>query len=242
MLTTDQRSFYDREGWLLLPQLLSTSIIDELTAATERLQARAAHVEVDTNIDGVYFEVQSATGKKRQRAVYPGALRKITNPSRDEDCFLRLRRDPTILSLCRACGLKDPHVVVDQLTMKPARLGTGFPFHQDAAFLHGDARIEVARFGGLHLVVALDDADETNGGFEVLSRTHSDGVLLPHGNYDASSRSAAVFDETHHQLVPMRRGDAVAFHPLLAHGSGPNRSEGARRMVTVWCVGGSRFG
>jgi ectoine hydroxylase-related dioxygenase (phytanoyl-CoA dioxygenase family) len=67
-------------------------------------------------------------------------------------------------------------------------------------------------------------------------------VLQPHGNDDASSRSAATFDETHHQLVPLRRGDAVAFHPLLAHGSGPNRSDGARRMVTVWCVGGSRFG
>jgi hypothetical protein len=134
MLTTDQRTAYDREGWLLLPQLLSRSIIDELTAATERLQDLAAHVEVDTNIDGVYFEVQSATGKKRQRAVHPGALRTVTNPSRGEDCLLRLRKDPTILALCRACGLQDPHVVVDQLTMKPARVGTGFPFHQDAAF------------------------------------------------------------------------------------------------------------
>lgn len=238
MISAEQRAHYETEGWLHLPQLMSSSTLQALLTSTARLQAQSSTFVKDTNVAGVFFEVQSASGRKRETAVAPGLLRKITNPSRAEASFMALRKDLQLLDIARAIGLKTPRCVVDQLTLKPAHVGTGFPFHQDAAFLHGDARAEVSTHGGVHVVIALDHATADNGGFEVLGRTHTSG-LAPHTSYDTSSRSANVFDETHHALVPMAPGDAVLFHPLLAHGSGPNRSSTDRRLVTLWFVGGT---
>ena len=237
-LGAEERAHYDREGWVLLPAFMPTTTLSALLTSTARLQATAATFTKDTNVEGVYFEVQSASGRKRETAVAPGLLRKITNPSRAEASFMALRKDAGVLQVARDVGLETPRCVVDQVTLKPAHVGTGFPFHQDAAFLHGDARAEVVRHGGVHVVVALDHANADNGGFEVLGRTHTSG-LLPHTSYDTSSRSANVFDESHHRLVPMAPGDVVLFHPLLAHGSGPNRSSADRRIVTLWFVGGT---
>ncbi len=238
MIDDEHKATYATEGWLCLRNLISPTTLHALLTSTARLQTTSAAFEKDTTVDGVFFEVQSASGRKRETAVAPGLLRKITNPSRAEASFMALRKDPLLLQLAKDVGLQHPRCVVDQLTLKPARVGTGFPFHQDAAFLHGDARAEVARYGGVHVVIALDDAHEENGGFEVLGRTHTSG-LLPHGSYDTSSRSANVFDETHHALLPLSPGDAVLFHPLLAHGSGPNRSASDRRLITLWFVGGT---
>lgn len=237
-LRAEQRAHYDNEGWVLLTAFIPPATLTALLASTTRLQAQSFAFTKDTNVEGVYFEVQSASGRKRETAVAPGLLRKITNPSRAEASFMALRKDPGLLRVARDVGLKTPRCVVDQLTLKPAHVGTGFPFHQDAAFLHGDARAEVVTHGGVHAVIALDAATADNGGFEVLGRTHTTG-LAPHSSYDTSSRSANVFDESHHQLVPMSPGDVVLFHPLLAHGSGPNRSTTDRRLVTLWFVGGT---
>jgi len=37
----------------------------------------------------------------------------------------------------------------------------------------------------------------------------------------------------------LQPGDAVLFDPFLAHGSGPNRSDRRRRLITLWFVGGA---
>jgi ectoine hydroxylase-related dioxygenase (phytanoyl-CoA dioxygenase family) len=55
--------------------------------------------------------------------------------------------------------------------------------------------------------------------------------------YDSSQTNEGVFDETHRTVTPLEPGDAVFFHPMLAHGSGANRSERPRRLVTLWFVG-----
>lgn len=47
-----------------------------------------------------------------------------------------------------------------------------------------------------------------------------------------------MFDETFRALVPLAPGDALVFHPQLAHGSGLNRTERQRRLVTLWYRGG----
>jgi ectoine hydroxylase-related dioxygenase (phytanoyl-CoA dioxygenase family) len=126
---------------------------------------------------------------------------------------------------------------VDHLNLKPARVGTGFPFHQDAQFLVGKTQGRLERQGGLNLVIALDPCDADNGAFEVLGRTHL-GPLVDFP-YDMVNMNEGLFDETWRTLCVMQPGDAVLFHPNLAHGSGPNRSEKPRRVVAMWFVGGA---
>ncbi len=87
------------------------------------------------------------------------------------------------------------------------------------------------------LVIALDPADAENGGFEVLARTHRGG--LSDVKYDGSAMNHGSFDESRRVLTPLRPGDALLFHPRLAHGSGPNRSDRRRRLITLWFGGGA---
>lgn len=69
--------------------------------------------------------------------------------------------------------------------------------------------------------VALDDADEENGGLCVLRGSHADGLLQPPpGSASASLEPLAL---------SVAAGDAVALHSRLLHCSGPNLAGGRRR-------------
>lgn len=231
------RVTFQREGWLLVPGLLDRAMVDALLTATIELEREAAHFEHDTKVRRVFFQMQSASGRKGEAAIFPGALRKITSPSSGQPAFDRLRRDPQVLAALESCGLVEPQCLVDQVNFKLPRVGSGFPYHQDENFLFGDALRRVQQFGGVNLVIALDPADTENGGFEVLGRTHQ-GPLVA-ATYDTSTSNAGVFDESRRVLAPLAPGDALFFHPRLAHGSGPNRSERPRRLITLWFGGGA---
>jgi hypothetical protein len=231
------RVVFQREGWLLVPRLLDRTKIEALLAATSELERAAAHFERDTHVRRVFFQMQSKSGKKGEPAIFPGALRKLTSPSSGSPAFDRLRRDPNVLAALESCGLAAPQCLIDQVNFKLPLVGSGFPFHQDESFLFGDALRRVQRFGGVNLVIALDPSDAENGGFEVLGRTHHGGLL--DATYDTSATNAGLFDESHRVLAPLSPGDALLFHPRLAHGSGPNRSTRQRRLITLWFGGGA---
>jgi ectoine hydroxylase-related dioxygenase (phytanoyl-CoA dioxygenase family) len=57
--------------------------------------------------------------------------------------------------------------------------------------------------------------------------------------YDGSTMNAGTFDESFRTVPRMAPGDALLFHPRLAHGSGTNPSEQPRRLVTLWFGGGA---
>jgi hypothetical protein len=232
------RTIFQREGWLLVRGLLDRVKVEALLAATAELEREAARFERDTLVRKVFFQMQSASGKKGEPAIFPGALRKITSPSSGQPAFDRLRRDPQVLAALESCGLVAPQCLIDQVNLKLPRVGSGFPYHQDESFLFGAALRRVQEFGGVNLVIALDPADAENGGFEVLGRTHQ-GALLD-ATYDTSATNGGLFDESHRVLAPLSPGDALLFHPRLAHGSGPNRSERPRRLITLWFGGGIR--
>jgi ectoine hydroxylase-related dioxygenase (phytanoyl-CoA dioxygenase family) len=231
------REQIEQEGWVLVPGLLSRETVADLLRAAEVLEQGASHLTRDTVVRGVGYEVQSASGRKKEEAVAPGVLRKITFPSKAQWPFTQLRANARLLATLEEAGLSNPRCLVDHLNLKPARVGTGFPFHQDAQFLVGKTQGRLERQGGLNLIIALDPCDAENGAFEVLGRTHL-GPLVDFP-YDMVNMNEGLFDETHRALCPMRPGDAVFFHPRLAHGSGPNRSERPRRVVAMWFAGGS---
>jgi len=231
---------YASEGWVVVRSLLGERAVAALQRATDALEATAAGFVRDAAVGRVYFEVQSGSGRKREPAVFPGALRKITSPSRAEPAFRALRDDARLVEVADALGVAAARCVVDQVNPKLPVHGTGFPFHQDAAFLHGVALRDLERFGGVNVVVALDPADADNGGFTVLGRTHTSGLVAGQHRYDASQTLEQRFDNSRRAIPALAPGDAVFFSPWLAHGSGPNRSARRRRLATLWFVGSAR--
>ena len=237
------RAQYAAEGWLHVRAAVSLPEVAELHAATDALEASAAHLTASGRVRGVFFEVQSASGRKREPAVRPGCMRKLTGPSKGSAPFASLRVHPALLFLAHSvAGVARPHCAVDQVNTKHARVGTGFPWHQDASFLVGAARGQLAAHGGANAVIALDASHAGCGGFEVLGRTHAAGTYVDlRGRYDTSDDNGAGapghFDTRRRECPPMAPGDALLFSPYLAHGSGPNPSDARRRIATLWFVG-----
>ncbi len=234
-LPADAREIFEREGWYVAPALVGAAQVASLLDATQRLEHEAADFDRNRLLRGVSFELQTATGRRGEPPVFPGALRKIRFPSKRERTFQQLRSDPVLFAALDELGLPTPKCMVDQLNFKLPRVGTGFPFHQDTYFVQGTSKTRIERHGGINLVIALDAADPDNGGLEVLGRTHSHEVAF---TYDRASTNEGVFDESHRTKLTLAPGDTLFFHPLLAHGSSHNRSDRQRRVVTMWFRGG----
>jgi phytanoyl-CoA hydroxylase len=226
---------FERDGWALVQGFLTPREVDALRSACDRLASKGAHLLADAEIDGARYQVQTASGRRGERAIVPGALRKITFASSASEEVALLRNDRRVLKLVESVGVTSPRWIVDQINLKAPRVGTGFPWHQDVAFVAWQQRDAIAKHGGANLVIALDRADEGNGGFEVLSGTHTSGVVQ--FDYDTAATNAGVFDESRRTLIALDPGDAVLFHPHLAHGSGPNPSPLPRRLIALWFIG-----
>ena len=230
------RERFERDGWALVQHFLTPRDVESLRSATGELASKGADLLEDAEIDGARYYVQSASGRRGEAAIRPGALRKITFASSASAEVALLRNDRRVLKLMESVGVTSPRWIVDQINLKAPMVGTGFPWHQDVAFVAWQQRDAIAKYGGANLVIALDRADEVNGGFEVLSGTHAGGAVK--FDYDTSDTNAGVFDENRRTLIPLDPGDAVIFHPHLAHGSGPNPSPLQRRLVALWFIGG----
>ena len=229
------RERFDRDGWALVQRLLAPREVEALRCATDDLARKGADLTADAEIDGARYQVQTLSGGRGETAIAPGALRKITFASSASVEVALLRNDRRVLKLIESVGVTSPRWIVDQINLKAPRVGSGFPWHQDVAFVAWQQRDAIAKYGGANLVIALDRADEVNGGFEVLSGTHLAGAVT--FDYDTSGTNAGIFDESRRTLIPLDPGDAVVFHPHLAHGSGPNPSPLPRRLVALWFIG-----
>ncbi|AGC43337.1 hypothetical protein MYSTI_02008 [Myxococcus stipitatus DSM 14675] len=76
----------------------------------------------------------------------------------------------------------------------------------------------------LALRIHLDDCGEENGPVRVLPGTHLQGRLTEADINDKKARIAPV-------TCLARRGDVLAFHPLLLHASSPATKPGHRRVL-----------
>ena len=98
--------------------------------------------------------------------------------------------------------------------------GAGFSPHQDAP-AYPMIRVHVSA------MVAVDDADEANGGLEVVSGRYDEVLPLDErGCIEASV--AETFDWT---PVPVCAGQTLWFHSRTPHRSGPNHSDRPRRAL-----------
>ena len=116
--------------------------------------------------------------------------------------------------------LGEPAVLYKEKINYKAAGGAGYAPHQDAP---------AYRFVETHVscMVAVDDADETNGCLEVVSGAHHDLLAT-----DADGCIApAVVDALSWSVVPVAAGTTLWFHSRTPHRSGANRSGRDRRAL-----------
>jgi hypothetical protein len=115
---------------------------------------------------------------------------------------------------------------------KGPRGGSPLPWHQDGGRFWG-----VDRAPTLQIWTALDDAPEAGGCLEVLSGTHSRGLVTPEGG--VVPKNFLVGDEESRAIpLPARAGEVILVHNHVWHRSLQSRA-GRRRALSVCYMSGA---
>jgi phytanoyl-CoA hydroxylase len=163
-------------------------------------------------------------------------------PAESRELFIRKYMDFTedAPALKAAANSARLHQILDQLLgqgrllfqemalVKPPRIGSEKPWHQDAAYFR---LTDPALIAGVW--IALDPALPMNGCMELVPGTHLEGGV-PHVHENDFNRCRIIPGRVRvAQRIPisMQPGDALIFHALLHHFTAPNKSDLLRRAI-----------
>ena len=230
-LTGAELGSYRRDGFLLLPGLISQSELSELSR----------------EYDDLFYRKKLERG--RLEALWGGDWRQETsntsvlsihNLQQHSAAFTRLLLHEKLMDclediMNNCLELEQASVVLHHTKahLKPAKEGAPFPTHQDYHYFPYKHHSMMAVF------VHLDDTDPTNGGLGVFPGSHLAGP-----QEDVSTSPAHHYlDQTKWALqdatpVTARAGDVLVFSYLLVHGSYVNMSERERRMFLLQVAAG----
>ena len=217
MLTEEQKAFYEENGYVLVPGLLTPEEAAMYRQETHDLAARLAERR---NINSTWGSAAEVS-KGRETA-----LLHCHDVQFQSAAFTRLIVDERLTSV--AADIIGPNVQLHHTKMfiKPPEKGSPFPMHQDAPFFPHDHHSMIA------VILHFDDAPLEKGCVRVVPGSHKLG-LLPHistGNHHLPPDEYPVEDAV---PCPAKAGDALFFSYLTIHGSGINESQEARTTLLV---------
>jgi len=222
MLTAEQVQQFQRDGFLLGPQVLSESTVAELQEETLRVIADQG--------DGSKPQpvlCHNMTGNP-DKAVW-----QIVDIWQASPAFRRLIEMPQIAEeIAQLSGGEEIRLWHDQIQYKPAAVGGPNHWHQDAPYWPP----LTPKGEQVTAWVALDDVDDENGCMRMVPGSHLWGThirwLEALDNFDAmpSKFGGAPIEVKH---CPVRRGQVHYHHGLTWHGSGPNKSGRPRRAIAL---------
>ena len=226
---------YHNDGYLLLPGLFTEADMQPVRLAIED--------EVDRLADRFYREGKVSSRfadqpfnrrlvllcESAQESVRIWELR--TRAAVTPELY-RLVRHPGLLELMTA--ILGPEVAwTGSFAVRvklPESEVTAFPWHQDTQYYGNPTR-------HLHVIsvwIPLVDVDERNGCLQLLPGSHRWGLL---GGARDSERVVQMFEDVEQRgkpvVLPMRRGDALAFSNLTCHASTVNTTDEMRWSIDL---------
>jgi phytanoyl-CoA hydroxylase len=230
-LTSEQVEAYGRDGYLVLPDVLSEAELGPLETVFERfIRGEVAGMGRDfCDMSGPYgraFEDFNLVN-----AVLP----RVYEPSLVDNIFER-----RATSIAQQLLGDDATLDYDQfLAKRPQRPGAVFAWHQDLGYWPTgtpDTRTVTCS-------LALDDATLENGCLRVVPGSHLEARLRPH-RPSAWSTSPELRAEAHTLTVelserdkivalPLSRGSITVHNERIVHGSAGNQTNGWRRTYVI---------
>ncbi len=222
-LCDEQLQQFERDGFLVGLDVLSTDDVHELTQRLERLGS-----ELECHQDLLY-EIEAAWLERPGEVVlhFLGAWRV-------DEMFHDLIYHPAITHPC-AQLLKTPRLRFwhDQVFWKPVRHPGAVPWHQDYAYW-----TRTAPAAHITMFISVDEMGPDNGGLEYVPGSHGWGLLPQQefgGDMNALLDSLSQSQRTSFRPEPviLKAGQASIHHSHLVHGSRANTSDRPRRGVVL---------
>ena len=223
-LTPEQIEAYDRDGYVVLPDLIRPVEVELLRTEVTRLAA-----------------IECPAIKRERNGLARSILRAHeTDGDTASPAFHALSRLPRLLGPATDL-LRDASVYIyhSKINVKQALYGGIYAWHQDYGTWERDGTPDANIVTAL---VMLDDAEEIGGALYFVPGSHRWGgkTHLEDPESDAlnplSVERRALLDVLRaHKPVPVlgRAGTVVLFHSQLVHGSGHNMSPRDRRQAYI---------
>lgn len=218
-LDEDQLSQFERDGYILLPELFDA---DETCVLTNEL-------------DRLRHDPTILASKQAITEPDNGALRSLFQIHQTNDCFAKVARDPRIAAVARQILAGPVYIHQSRLNFKPGLRGKEFYWHSDFETWHSEDGIP--RMRALSCSILLTDNDAQNGALMVLPGSHK--VFLscvgttPENNYLPSLKKQETGISDDHSVAQLaekygiqsasaRAGSVLFFDCNLMHGSNSN--------------------
>jgi phytanoyl-CoA hydroxylase len=229
LLAAHHAAAYRRDGFLAVEGLLSPAEVAEAEAAlADLLHGRVASFE------GMQPEPElRARWGEMSPDEQVAATRKLWLFVDHEPRLKRLTRHPGLHRVLDLLIGEPCDLIQDMALLKPARVGSEKPWHQDMAYFDWSPPEKV-----IGVWLAIHPATLENGCMHVIPGSHREGPV-PH----VHARDCQIED---HRVaaeqcvaVPLQPGGALFFASLLQHGTPPNESPERRWAIQYHYAGRS---
>lgn len=220
---------YRRDGFLAVEGLLSPEEVAEAEAAlSDLLHGRVA------GFDGVQPEPEvRARWDEMSLAERAAAARKLWLFAAHEPRLQALARHPGLHRVLELLIGEPCQLIQDMALLKPARVGSEKPWHQDMAYFDWSPPEKV-----IGVWLAIHSATPENGCMHVIPGSHREGPV-PHVHArDCQIEDRRVATERC-VAAPLAPGGALFFAALLHHGTPPNASPERRWAIQYHYAGRS---
>jgi phytanoyl-CoA hydroxylase len=230
-LGADQLAKFRRDGFVVVRQLFSPREIAEIR---ETFMEMAKHGPVEGLSEAKQAMNRGGSAEYAPNdplAFYPRMLHPHKHLEKPVGpVSMKYMLHPKLEPILSALFVDEPVAVQSMFYFKPPE-SRGQALHQDNFYLRVKPGTCVAAW------LAIDDADEENGGMECVPNTQSYPIQCPE-----QSNAAESFTTEHvrppagcrAELVPLMAGDVLFFNGSVIHGSGPNRSKMRFRRAFIF--------
>jgi len=254
-LTSEQRTQYDEDGFLVITDFVAG-------AACDRLRARAEELVHDFDPSGLlsifstreqnhhcddyflnsgdkirfFFEEDAFLPDGTLKQTKEQSINKIGHALHDLDpVFSEFSRRPEVAELVADLGIENPLLLQGMYIFKQPKIGGEVTCHQDSTFLY----TEPQAIAGLWF--ALEDATLENGCLWAIPGGHTLGLKSRWLRNEEGGMKFDVFDSSpwpEETLVPLevRQGSLIVLNGLLPHKSLANRSAKSRHAYTLHVI------
>lgn len=219
MISNDDVATYNRDGLLMVPEVLDADTLAQLRRVVAELVAASASTTEHTSV----YDLEPGHTPEQPR------VRRIKTPHKVHKLFDDIVRSPAVIDIVKRLIGPGLRLHGSKLNMKSAHFGSPVEWHQDWAF-YPHTNDDVLAIG-----VLLDDTDLSNGPMLVTPGTHTGPVWTHHGE---DGRFAGLIDPDLIQAeivraVPcMGKAGSMSFHHVRAlHGSALNTSDRPRNLL-----------
>ncbi|MEM8540562.1 MAG: phytanoyl-CoA dioxygenase family protein [Pseudomonadota bacterium] len=218
VLTTEQREFFDANGYLVLENRIPMDIIKAIRAEISAFEEISRSMTApDDRID---LEPTHTPEEPR--------LRRIKLPHTQSEVMRDLMYSDHVLAPARDLIGPDLRIHTTKLNMKVGGGGAAVEWHQDFAFYPH------TNDDGLAIGVLIDDMETENGPLMVFPGSHK-GPIYDHHQDDifvgAMDLAACGLDMADAVELKGPAGSISLHHGRIVHGSALNVSDHARRIL-----------